>query len=103
MSKVIREEDIPWHIVFKAREIWRDLAKEDYEKFGDKGSPIVGDGIYVNALQEGGHKGVKFFLILSNEISFSQSSLHYEARVSEVIDFLRDNGIEANYCLGRMD
>lgn len=86
-----------------ARELWKDASRKEFDKRGDEGSCIMGDGIFIYLVPARCRKPVRYTLIDSHEVSFAQGSLHYEATKDVALNFLKQNGIDAQYDYGRMD
>jgi hypothetical protein len=90
-------------LVSAARTLWQAKSSEYYNKHGDTGSCIMGDGIYILFKPKRCRIPQKFMLIPSNQVARCQGSLHYEHSKDEVISFLRDNGVDCSYNYGMMD
>lgn len=87
----------------EAKAEWARLAKETYERSGDQGSCVIGDGIKIYWIPPRCKLPRERMIIASNEVSHCQGSLHYEAHADTILKRLRANGIDAHYCSGRMD
>lgn len=88
-----------------AREAWSKRAKETYEKDGDRGSVIMGDGITVQVIPPRCRKLVNVMIIPSRDVSWCQGSLHYEAHINVPLMILRTQypSVKFAYNYGRMD
>jgi hypothetical protein len=90
-------------VIDTAREMWLEASRKEFQKTGDRGSCIVGDGITVYFIPPKCRKPVEFFIIRSSSVAFAQGSLHYEATMQIALDYLKENGVECRYNHGRMD
>jgi len=90
-------------VIDTAREMWLEASRKEFQKTGDRGSCIMGDGITVYFIPPRCRKPVELFIIPSREVAFAQGSLHYEATVDLALNFLREKGIVCRYNHGRMD
>jgi hypothetical protein len=87
----------------EAVEMWKNLSKEHYDRDGDQGSCVLGDGIMVKVRPFRARSDKWVMYIPSMEVAFCQGSLHYERSVKYVLEFLRSKGLEVDYNFGRMD
>jgi hypothetical protein len=90
-------------VIETAREMWDEQAKKEFEKYGDRGSCIVGDGIVVSYIPPRCRKPTELFIIRSSSVAYCQGNLHYEATLHVALDYLKSHGIECRYNHGRMD
>lgn len=103
---MLRERDLPANlneVVGAAREMWIESAKKEFEKDGDYGSCILGDGICIDVIPKGKRKPVQKMLISAREVAQCQGSIHYERGQSAVVEYLKSQGIDAYYESGWMD
>lgn len=89
----------PWKEVFEAlsaaEKLWKDRADDYLHRKGDQGTCVLGAGIEV-------------LDVLGKRVAFinapgGQGSLTWETSEEEVVAFLREKGLDAKYCTGRMD
>jgi hypothetical protein len=90
-------------LIAKATEIWKEASLKEFQKTGDRGSCVLGDGITIYYIPPRCRKPVELFIIPSRTVAFAQGSLHYEANYHLALDFLRENGVECRYNHGWMD
>lgn len=90
-------------LIEKAKKIWEDASKAEFEKIGDVGSVIACDGIYVMWTPPRCRKPQKLMLIRSREVAFAQGSIHYEKTKDKALMFLKNLGVDAGYDYGMMD
>jgi hypothetical protein len=105
LQKVFRDSDLSklQSIIEKAKELWKEASKKDFEKNGDRGSCVAGDGIFVNYLGPRKRKPVRRCIISSHEVAFCMGSSHYESCKDIPINYLRKNEIECFYNYGYLD
>lgn len=87
----------------KAKQAWREASVKEYQRTGDSGSCIMGDGIYAFVVPPRCRKPQKVMLIRSSSVACAQGSLHYEACYKVALEMLKEAGLEAHYDYGRMD
>jgi len=87
----------------KARELWTRLCAETYARRGDIGSCVLGAGLQVRYAAPRKRSYSFKTIITASEVCCAQGSLVWEESVKEVIEFLKENGIEASYNPGYMD
>ena len=90
----------------KQKELFSDPRwQETYEKDGDKGSVILGDGITVQVIPPGCRNLVDVMIIPSSDVAYCQGSLHYEAHINVPLMILRTQypSVKFGYNYGRMD
>lgn len=85
--------------VNEAKKLWKDLQDEKFKKDGDTGSCILGAGISVNYLGPRKRKAVRKLLFGPSY----QGCGTFEPSVEQVVQFLKEKGVEAYYFAGRMD
>lgn len=90
-------------LIEKAKKIWMEASRVEFEKTGDRGSCVVCDGIYVLWTPPRCRKPQKLMVIPSREVAFAQGSLHYEATKDKALMFLQNLGVDAGYSYGMMD
>lgn len=92
-------------VIEQAKQMWKDLSEKAYNEDGqaDLGSCVLGDGICVLVVPPRCRKEHSITIIPSREVSKCQGSLHYERYVSQVVDFLQENGLDAYYHYGFLD
>ena len=90
-------------LVEKAKNIWMEASKAEFEKIGDTGSCVMGDGIYVLWTPPRCRKPQKLMVIRSREVAFAQGSIHYEKTKDKALMFLQNLGVDASYDYGMMD
>lgn len=90
-------------IVEQAKSLWKEICKDNFEKYGDEGSCVLGAGIEIKYLPKKCRKYRHKFIIEENEVSKCQGSLNWERRIEEVLEFLKKNNIEAHYNSGYLD
>lgn len=90
-------------VIDEAREMWEKSAREYYDKNGDTGSCVIGAGIKIEVIPPRCRKPRAMMLISANEVARCQGSLHWEHNVQTVVNYLRDNGLNAFFDYGRMD
>jgi hypothetical protein len=105
MTTIYKPKDIEQmkSAISEATEIWRAASLKEFQKTGDRGSCIVGDGITVYFTPPRCRKPVELFIIRSRSVAFAQGSIHYESCVDLALNFLREKGIVCRYNHGRMD
>jgi hypothetical protein len=90
-------------LIEKAKKIWMEASKAEFDKTGDRGSCVVSDGIFVFWTPPRCKKPQKLMIIHSRDVAFAQGSLHYEATKDKALMFLKNLGVDAYYDYGRMD
>lgn len=86
-----------------AKQLWKSSCEENYKKYGDEGSCVIGAGICIYFIPPKCRNPTVRQIISSNEVSCAQGSLNWERGLDEVIEFLSKNWIEAKYIPGYMD
>lgn len=87
--------------IHNANLLWKCKTREYIEKNGDMGSCVLGAGIDVYHLPKRARKPKTITII--NAPSMAQGSICWEHSVKDIIQYLKDNGIEAHYNCGWMD
>jgi hypothetical protein len=90
-------------IINRAISIWHDKCKEFEIVNGDMGTCVLGAGIEVYFLYPRCRKPKQFMIISASQVTGCQGSIVWEKSVEEVVKFLKENGIEAQYNCGYMD
>lgn len=90
-------------IIEKAKALWRAKTREYVSKNGDVGSCVLGAGIYAYVLSPQSTEPKDIMIIRANEIACAQGSITWEHSKDEVMEFLKQNGIETGYEWGFMD
>lgn len=88
-------------IVKKAKAMYAKACTAHRKKHGDRGSCVLGNGIYI-AIKRPRFKH-PFKMMLCAPVGGGQSDSASYACKDPVLKFLKDNGIEAWYEHGRMD
>lgn len=89
--------------VSEAKELWANKAKESYKEMGDVGPIIMGDGIMASLIPKRCRKPQNIIIISSAEVASCQGNAHYERHASEIVEFLKEKGVECWYHYGMMD
>jgi hypothetical protein len=103
--KAYRQRDLDafaGHIKW-VKEQWRAAARVEFERHGDKGSCIMGDGIAVMLIPPRCRTPRRHLIIDSREVASCQGSLHYEAVAGDAVRALQAFEIECFYHYGVMD
>lgn len=79
---------------------WTTATERYLAEHGDQGTCVIGAGIAIRF--KGPRKRTDEDLIIIASPG-RQGSLAWEDSVNQVLEFLRQGGIEAHYCSGRMD
>lgn len=105
MKTVLRDKDLAGltNVIAKAEQVWRDASKEEFEKIGDVGSCIMGDGVAITYLGPRKRKPVTKIIISSSRVACAQGSIHYERHKDKALKVLKDHGIDCFYKWGMMD
>ena len=90
-------------IIADATEIWRNSCKLNFALEGDRGSCVLGAGIYVMATAPRQRKARKHFIIEAIDVAQAQGSLNWERGKDSVLNYLRERGINARYDWGFSD
>lgn len=90
-------------LIQNAKTLWVELSHLEYTKNGDRGCCVLGAGIEIYVLPPRCKHPRTLTIITFNEVSPCQGE-HAASSVSNaVIEFLKENGLEARYNHGRMD
>ena len=87
----------------RAKHLWAKRCKEHYQKHGDTGTCVLGASIDCYIIPYKCRKYKPYCLISAHDVACSQGASNWENSVKEVIDYLKENGIEAHYNCGHMD
>ncbi len=87
-------------LIGDARRLWNQRAREYFEAHGDRGTCVMGAGIAVYQIPPRCKKHRSVIIIDS---PLYQGCLTWEASVNEVLDFLRNGGLDCFYAAGMMD
>jgi hypothetical protein len=88
-------------ILEEARKLWAERIAEYVKLHGDVGSCVLGAGITVSYLAKGKRKPVRRLVIYPP--THVQGSCTWEASQKEIVQFLRDRGVDASFAYGNMD
>jgi hypothetical protein len=91
----------PADAITKAKELWNSKTQEYVKNNGDIGTCVLGAGIEVWFLPTKCKKPRKLMII--GQPCCAQGSICWEHSVDEIIAYLKEYGIEANYNCGFMD
>ena len=86
-----------------AKAMWGASCLSHFEKHGDTGTCVLGAGIYCMAVPKGKRKAQKHTLISADSVAQAQGSTNWESGKSEILAYLRANGISCAYEYGFMD
>jgi hypothetical protein len=86
-----------------AKDLWRVQCQEYLDKNGDQGTCVLGAGIYVYHLAPNCRTPRPKTIIEVYEVCRAQGSLVWEDSVKEILEYLRQSGIDARYAAGNMD
>jgi hypothetical protein len=86
-----------------AKTMWRDRCQAYLDKNGDQGSCVLGAGITVEYLGPHCRTPKRRMIIPVWEVCRAQGSLVWEDSEKEILEYLRDHGIDAHYAAGNMD
>lgn len=89
--------------VAAAKSMWEASCKAHFEKHGDTGTCVLGAGIYCMAIPKGKRKPRKHTLISALSVAQAQGSTNWESGKSEILAYLRANGVSCAYEYGFMD
>ena len=105
MKTVLRDKDLVElkDVILEAERVWKDASREEFQKIGDVGSCIIGDGVAISYLGPRKRKPVTKIIISSNAVACAQGSAHYEKHKDKALQVLKDNGVDCFYSWGRMD
>lgn len=104
--KTYEEKDFDEHFkktIKQAKDLWQGICKENFKKYGDIGSCVIGAGIEINYRKPRCRKASKKQIISSREVACCQGSLNWETGVKKVLNFLKQNEIDATLNYGMMD
>lgn len=86
-------------VILKAREMYRDLQQKFIDTGGDRGTCVLGNGIYIAVLPP--RARIAFEMKLCSPLG--QSDFPSSHCKDPVLKFLKDNGLDCWYECGRMD
>ena len=90
-------------VIAGARLYWNSLVLSTLDQYGDKGSAVLGDGIVVQLIPPRCKKPRDVMVIPSSCVKKAIGSLHYEVHAKDVVEFLKERGVNARYHYGMMD
>ncbi len=105
-DNIYYEEDLQRFepVIIRAKEIWKDRCEKFIKERGDRGTCVIGAGLYVNYLPSRRHrKSIKKTIIKASEVCNAQCSQVWEESMYDVMDFLVAHDIRAYYEPGVMD
>lgn len=87
-----------------AKAMWTRLCSDYVARNGDVGTCVLGAGIFVNYVAPRARSRSRKMLISASSVSGSaQGASVWEHSVKEVLQYLRDRGVQAEYFAGSMD
>ncbi len=89
--------------ILKAKNMWIESCKKNFEQFGDQGSCVCGAGIVIDYIAPRCRIAKDKMIISSRDVMQCQGSLNWERGQNEVVKFLNDNGIKASFRWGWLD
>lgn len=90
-------------VIAKAKEMWSEICAKNVASYGDRGSCVVGAGIAVYYVPKGCRKLGAKIIIAAHNVAKAQGSVTWEDGMEAVIEFLKENNINAFYEPGWMD
>lgn len=91
------------NIVTQAKDMWKKICEENFVKYGDEGSCVVGAGISIYFIPPRCRNYRRSYIIRADDVTNCQGSLSWERDIEKVIEYLKNNGIDCHYNGGRMD
>lgn len=88
-------------VVEEARQLWSEKIEAYIAERGDRGSCVLGAGIYVNHIPKGCRNPRKMRIIYPP--TPYQGSCAWEHSAQEIVDFLKSKGIECFFEYGVLD
>ena len=89
--------------VRNAKAKWQELCLADFNANGDRGTCVLGAGIYVWYIAPRCRKPSKHFLIRSNAVASCQGSVNWEGSKNEIMGMLSAEGLCVEYEWGNAD
>lgn len=83
--------------------LWTNKCTEYVKKNGDRGSCVMGAGIFVYVKVPNKRYARELCIISSIEVTPKQGSCIWESSQREIVDFLKSKGVECFFNQGWMD
>lgn len=83
-----------------AQDLWKAKTVAYVKEHGDKGSAVIGDGIFVDYIPPGCRKPRPLKIVSP---AGAQGCGNYEQFKDEIIKYLKDSGLNCYYLYGTMD
>lgn len=90
-------------VIRQAKQMWAERCAEYVKNYGDRGTCVLGAGIEIDFIPPRCRTPRRMMLISASSVCNAQGSIVWEDSKDEIINFLRENGIECRYAWGNMD
>lgn len=90
-------------LIEQAKTMWIDLAQKEFQSKGDSGCCVIGAGLEVYVLPPRCKHPQSLQLISFNEVSPCQGESAVQNTSKQIVEFLKQHGLETRYNYGRMD
>lgn len=87
----------------EATKLWAEKCEAYVKENGDVGSCVIGAGIEIEVIPKGCRKPRRQIVISNHDVTRVQGSCVWEASQREVVQFLKDKGIECRFNYGILD